>query len=64
MPSRSTTLADEPRAEAVMSAGSTEAKEPSLLPARILAVGAWVLAPILFWGAAIAAVLHLIQRVR
>ena len=64
MPSRSTTLADERCVEAAQPAAGARAKDLPLLHARILAVGAWIVAPIVIWGGAIAAVIHLIQRVR
>jgi hypothetical protein len=64
MPSQSTTLVDEARVEPVLPAMAAGPKEVHLLSARLLAIAAWIIAPIVFWGGVIAAVLYMLQRIR
>ena len=64
MPSQSMTRADKASAEARLPAADAEVNDDSLLRVRLVAVGAWIVAPIVFWAGIIAAVLQVIQRLR
>jgi hypothetical protein len=64
MPSQGTTLVDEARVEPVLPSTAAGPKEVHLLSARVLAIAAWMIAPVVFWGGVIGAVLHVLQRIR
>jgi hypothetical protein len=64
MPSQSSTVENAPLAVAPPADRQADEHDVSLRTARSLAIGAWIVVPIVTWGGIILAVVLVLQRLR
>jgi hypothetical protein len=64
MPSETSTTANEPLIDVPPPARQAEERELPLRTARALAVGAWIVVPLVLWSGIIGAVVQIVQRLR